>query len=117
MLHVTDVQNTGVYWRDEKRTHLEDYGKLPHLVRAGTAMITLRGPGFAGAQVWAVDLAGRRVGAVDALRTDASLSFEASTHRAQGAGMVYEVIRGKAARQVSTGLAGGVESGTPEAGD
>ncbi|MBR4613929.1 MAG: hypothetical protein IKO40_14580 [Kiritimatiellae bacterium] len=40
--HLTDVQNTGARYADEAMTVLLDWGRLPHLMRAGKAKIELR---------------------------------------------------------------------------
>lgn len=39
--HLTDLQNTGITYAEQERKTLLAWGTLPHLVRAGTAMVRL----------------------------------------------------------------------------
>ena len=42
LLHLTDVKNTGMKFRDAKMTILEDYGKTPQLIRRGEVDLFLQ---------------------------------------------------------------------------
>ena len=58
--HLTDLCNDGDTYMDASRTILLRWGKMPHLVRAGSAKIALK-LGNGDFRVYALDTAGRRV--------------------------------------------------------
>jgi hypothetical protein len=91
--HLTDLQNTGIQYAEEARQTLLDWGRLPHLVRAGKAEVTLEleSPGQYG--VWALAPGGRRLAEVTAVAAKDTLRFTADVggDPATGARMIYEV--------------------------
>jgi len=91
VLHLTDVMNTGTRFDNEKHTILSDWGKLPHLVRRGSAevQITLDFPNQC--VVHALDVGGKRLWQVSAAVTQGKLSFKATTVHQQGTCMAYEI--------------------------
>ena len=91
--HLTDLQNTGAQFGEKARQTLLAWGKTPHLVRAGAAMVTLRTgrPGGATAKVWALATTGRRVGEVKAEARDGALIIPLNVAGPEGARMIYEV--------------------------
>jgi len=58
LLHLTDAANTGMRFRNADRTLLEDWGKLPLLVRNGKAEATLAIPDSPGLAVNRLNLDG-----------------------------------------------------------
>lgn len=60
LLHLTDVKNTGMKFRDSKMTILEDYGTIPQLIRRGEAEVLLR-RNLRGFKLHAVDFNGKRL--------------------------------------------------------
>jgi hypothetical protein len=91
--HLTDLQNTDIQYAEPERQTLLDWGRLPHLVRAGKAEITIRSNLARNLRAWALAPNGRRLAEVP-VRTDGSaLSFTAdvAADPATGARMLYEL--------------------------
>ena len=88
VLHLTDVQNSNIRYRDAAMTMLESWGDLPHLARVGTARVKLKGSGPM--TVFAVDMTGKRRGEVAAQREGEWAAFTADTGKGW---MAYEVVR------------------------
>ena len=91
--HLTDLQNSGIVYRDASLTVLEKWGSLPYLMRSGTAKVSL-----ALAQgAWSVrrlDSSGRPVGEVPASFADGTLAFTASIAAdPANATYLYELVR------------------------
>ncbi len=76
VLHLTNILNSGMRFRSASMTTLEDWGKLPLLVRRGTAKIALQ-TSQAGLKVWAIAPSGRRLAQVPAVLQDGRLVFTA----------------------------------------
>jgi hypothetical protein len=92
VLHMTDVQNNKIKYRDQAMQTLETFGEMPHIVRRGAA--TIRIEGAAGAEVWAIDMSGKRTVKVDAQSDGGALSFRAETIRGDGqTAMAYELVK------------------------
>jgi len=89
--HCTDLKNSGDRFRGRDRTVLEAWGRLPYLVRAGTATIRLARPDAASLAVWRLSLSGKRVARVPATAADGALEFTASTATSPAATFFYEV--------------------------
>jgi hypothetical protein len=92
--HLTDLQNTGIQYAEPERKTLLDWGRLPHVVRAGRAEVVLQLESPASYQVWALAPSGKRLAEVPA-RSDANrLRFTADVgaDKASGARMLYEVV-------------------------
>ncbi|EIP99121.1 hypothetical protein OpiT1DRAFT_03625 [Opitutaceae bacterium TAV1] len=58
--HLTDALPTGMVFGSSDRTVLQNWGRLPHLVRRGVADLRLRLPANAGWQLWQLDQTGAR---------------------------------------------------------
>lgn len=91
--HLTDLQNSNIRYRDPKLTILEDWGKLPYLMRRGKAEVSLKvAPG-----AWTVrrlDATGKVVGTVPAQRAANGLQFTAKTDLdPHNATYLYELVR------------------------
>ncbi|PAW76536.1 MAG: hypothetical protein B9S32_14925 [Verrucomicrobia bacterium Tous-C9LFEB] len=93
LFHLTDVQNSGMVYRDSTDKVLEDWGDLPHLARAGTAVVTLQRADPARDEVWRVDLAGHRMARIPAEVRGNSLTFNLSVHNSDGVTFIYEIAR------------------------
>jgi hypothetical protein len=93
--HLTDLQNTGTRYGDRRRQLLVDWGRLPHLVRAGRANVTLRLEHPEQAQVYALAVNGRRVEELPAAVAAGALSIPLSVSAAGKARMLYEVTRAR----------------------
>ena len=92
--HLTDLCNDGDTYTDDSRTILLRWGKMPHLVRAGSAKVALK-LGRDGFSVYALDTAGRRVREVPHtynekgwLRFDAVVAADP-----ENATFLYEIVR------------------------
>jgi hypothetical protein len=93
LTHLTDVQNTGVKYAERARKTLLAHGKLPHLVRVGQADVTLALNAPEGYAVYALATSGRRLEKVASKVEGGALRFTASVAGADGARMLYEIVR------------------------
>ena len=93
--HLTDLQNTDIRYAERARQTLLDWGRLPHLVRAGRAEVRLqlRDPGAY--RVWALSTSGKRLAAVPRRATAGELTFTAdvAAFGEHGAVLCYEIAR------------------------
>ena len=93
--HLTDLQNTEIRYAERARQTLLDWGKLPHLARAGKAEVRLqlREPGSY--RVWALSTGGKRLAEVACRTTAGELAFTADVagFADHGAVLCYEVAR------------------------
>lgn len=91
--HLTDLQNTEIRYAERERRTLLSWGRLPHLVRAGQAMVTLELNAPDTYRVWALAPTGRRLAEVPATREAGLLRFTAdvAADRDHGARMLYEI--------------------------
>lgn len=91
--HLTDLQNSEARYADGSRRVLLDWGRLPHLVAAGRATMTLRVAEAKGAVVYALDTAGERVGTIETTTTaTGELVIPLSIADNGKARMLYEVV-------------------------
>ena len=89
--HLTDLQNSGTRYGDRKRQLLLAWGKLPHLVRAGRANVTLRLEHADRAKVYSLAVNGKRTGEVQASAVECALSVPLSVCADGKARMLYEI--------------------------
>jgi hypothetical protein len=93
--HLTDLQNTEIRYAERARQTLLDWGRLPHLVRAGRAEVRLqfRDPGAY--RVWALSTSGKRLAEVPGRATAGELTFTADVagFGDHGAVLCYEIAR------------------------
>jgi hypothetical protein len=93
--HLTDLQNTGIAYREEGRKTLLQWGHLPYLVRNGEAKVRIRLQNAGRYKVWSLSPGGRRLGLVPMTGRSDQLSFTAQVAgtRETGAVMLYEIAR------------------------
>jgi hypothetical protein len=91
--HLTDLQNTDIRYAEPERKTLLDWGRLPHLVRAGKAEVSIRLESPKEYRVWALAPSGKRLAEVPARVEGGELRFTADVAGdvAAGARMTYEV--------------------------
>jgi hypothetical protein len=91
--HLTDLQNTDIKYAEAERKTLLDWGRMPHLVRAGRAEVSITLPAPERYGVWALAPSGRRLAEVPAATANGQLTFTADVagDAAAGARMLYEV--------------------------
>lgn len=91
--HLTDALPTGMAFAGPERTLLEKVGAMPHLVRRGSAEITLR-LGAGDYRAWAVSPTGARLGEVPLTSTPHGWRLLAETVAADGTTrLAYEIAR------------------------
>ena len=91
--HLTDLQNTAARYADRSRRVLLDWGRLPHLVAAGRATMTLRLAAAENATVYSLDTDGTRVETIKVATTAAGELVIPLTVDDNGtARMLYEVV-------------------------
>lgn len=95
LTHLTDLQNSGIKYKEAERKTLLAWGGLPHLVRVGQAEVTLPLKSPAKYQVWALSPGGKRLAKVATQPDKETLTFTADVagDRAAGARMLYEIVR------------------------
>ena len=93
LTHLTDVQNTGVRFAERARKTLLSNGKLPYLVRMGQAEVSLALKAPQAYAVYALSTNGRRLERLSAKVVNGQLCFTASVRGAEGARMLYEIVR------------------------
>jgi len=92
--HLTDLQNSGVRYRDQARRVLLAWGDLPHLVRSGRATVTIRMKNAAGARVFGLASSGKRLAEIKTSIADGALVIPLDIAAAGKARMLYEVELG-----------------------
>lgn len=94
--HLTDLQNTGIRYAEPARKTLLDWGRMPHLVRAGKAQVSVRLHEPEKFRVWALAPTGKRLAQLDSVVRSGSLVFTADVAGdvEQGARMLYEIAPG-----------------------
>jgi hypothetical protein len=95
LTHLTDLQNTDIRYREPERQTLLDWGRLPHLVRAGQAEVAVDLNEPTHYTVWALDPGGRRLARLPTTVEGQSLKFTVDVAAAPDAGarMLYEITR------------------------
>ena len=92
--HLTMLRNTGDVFADDTARQMFKCGHLPHLVRRGTARISLALENPAAYTVWAIRPNGERICRMPTKVEDGKLRFVADVARDRSeATMLYEVIR------------------------
>ncbi len=93
--HLTDLQNTGIQYAEPARQTLQDWGRLPYLVRAGKAAVSVRLQTPRKYRVWALATGGKRLAEVPARVEGDALCFttDVAGNPATGARMMYEVAQ------------------------
>lgn len=92
--HLTDLQNSDIRYGEKSRQTLLAWGQLPHLVRNGTANVTLKHGASAELKVWALSNGGRRLAELPATRDDGGITFTANVAafaQEHGAILLYEI--------------------------
>ena len=89
--HLTDLQNTNIRYGEKARQTLLDWGRLPHLVRTGKAVVALKRADAASLKVWALATSGKRLAEVPTTVADGCLQFTADVAGSEGARMLYEI--------------------------
>lgn len=93
LLHLTNVYNSKAVYRDAQMEIIEKIGQPPHMVRRGVANISLRLSPGSTPEVYAVDLAGTRLGKINSNFEKGILHFTADTFVFNTPTLVYEIIR------------------------
>ena len=96
LTHLTDLQNTDIHYAEKARKTLLDWGKLPQLVRAGKAAVTLKRADADKLKVWALSTGGKRLFEVKVAATDGAAVFtvDVADHAGEsGAHICYEISK------------------------
>lgn len=91
ILHLTNVLNSGISFASSDMTTLTTWGKLPYVVRIGSATISLKSS-VSGLKLFACDYAGNRMKTVAAEYANGAYTFQAVVSQAEPC-MVYELAR------------------------
>ena len=91
LAHLTDGTDSGTVFRDGRRIQIERWGRLPHLLRAGRADVSVAVRADAW-RVYALDAAGRRRKAIPTTYRNGRLAFQADVSiRPDDATIFYEL--------------------------
>jgi hypothetical protein len=94
LVHVTDVQNTGMRYSGPDRRVLLDWGRLPHLARAGTARVSLACSDPARLRAWRLDTSGKRLTSLTVRVEGSHAVLDLSTRGDDGkATLYYEIAK------------------------
>ncbi len=94
--HLTDLQNTGARYAGRVRKVLLSWGKLPHLVQAGRATVTVRVKRPSAAKVYGLSVSGKRQGEITGVkRGKDTLTIPLDIAANGEARMLYEVTVGE----------------------
>jgi hypothetical protein len=93
--HLTDLQNTEIRYAERARQTLLDWGKLPHLVRAGKAEVHVQLSDPAAYRVWALASSGKRLAEIPNRAIGGALTFTADVAGCGelGAILCYEIAK------------------------
>ncbi len=91
LTHLTDLQNTEIQYADKARTTLLDRGRLPHLMRVGTAKVSVKLKD-ANWKVYSLEMDGERRFEVPSKWRDGRFEFEAKVNADGGASYLYEIV-------------------------
>jgi hypothetical protein len=92
VFHLTDSTNTLARFYDRERTIIEDWGKLPQLVRRDSAAVTLNLGNIRKAKAWAITMSGERKNEIPAKVTGGSVELTVDTNQPTGGCMSYEIV-------------------------
>jgi len=100
--HLTDLQNNGARFGEAARQTLLSSGRLPHLVRSGSAtvQITLENPETY--TVWGLSVGGRRVEKIPSRVSSGQLVLTVNVNGCEGARIFYEITAENAKTAVSS---------------
>lgn len=90
--HLTDLQNTGARYAEGARQTLLDWGKLPHLVRDGSATVRIKLAEPQRYVVYSLSPSGRRIDEFSPKVEGDSIVFTAKVRGPDGARMLYEIV-------------------------
>lgn len=94
LLHLTDVKASNCEYRfygEELRQF--SWGKYPFLLRRGTADVTIKNSGIGVANLYALDMSGRRIQEVPYAEKNGAITFRADNSITDECPMAYELIR------------------------
>ena len=93
LIHLTDLQNTNIAYLNAKQTQLEEWGKLPHLVRTGKVALQLKREAAGKNPVlYPLDQAGRRQKPLDFATDGNTLLLHLDTRKTPEPCMAYELV-------------------------
>ena len=90
ILHLTDSKSSMSRYGTDDFSLVEDWGKLPLLLKRGEAVVTLKAP--AGARLYACRVDGSRIGPVPFERVDGGIRFAAKNLAGEEPVLVYELV-------------------------
>ncbi len=92
LVHLTDVQNSGITFRTRKRKIMTARGKAPVEIRGGSAAVVLKYEHPERLKVFALDGKGRHLYEVETETGEGSLKFTVSTVSDKGNSLSYEIV-------------------------
>lgn len=93
LLHLTDVANTKMLFRNKSRSLLDKWGELPHLVRKGKVQVELKNSN-PDLKLWAIDMTGKRIDKVPVKYIGSKYVFTAETApKGKTSRMAYELAK------------------------
>ncbi|HEY3282065.1 MAG TPA: hypothetical protein VGN26_07300 [Armatimonadota bacterium] len=98
LAHITDVQSAGTKYAAADMRVLQEWGRGPHLVRTGTAEVTLTHDALKGLKAWRLDTSGHRVAPIPLQVRADKLVLRLSTRAGDGSGTLYYEIGSKGLR-------------------
>jgi hypothetical protein len=89
--HLTDLQNTGIRYGEAAQQTLLNWGGLPHLVRNGSAKVSITLDKPDSYTVWGLSIGGKRGEKIESQVISGQLVFTVNVKGLDGARMLYEI--------------------------
>ncbi len=94
ILHLTEVENSKIKFREAQHSVLESWGTMPHLAKRGEAELKLKLSDAKSVKVYALDLAGRRMGEVKPqASSDGALTLRLDSFAFKSPCFAYEIAK------------------------
>ena len=92
IIHLTDIQPSKIKFGNERGTLMEEWGKLPYLLKKGTATIKIRNTGLKKPRLYAVDSSGKRVFEVSLSKEQDIIKISIDNHSGKTGITSYELV-------------------------
>jgi hypothetical protein len=93
VLHMTDITNTGMEYKNSQSAIVTNWGKTPLLLQKGKATVSISFSKLLQSNVWALSPGGKRLKEITSANNQQRLQFEANTALCKAGVMAYEIIR------------------------
>lgn len=93
LVHMTDITNTDLEYKNENSATVTNWGKLPLLLQKGQASVTISFADKLKSEIWALSPGGKRIKQLTARENQGILTLNIATDLCKSGVMAYEIIR------------------------